>query len=486
MGCIKCANNYRAIQGAYDEYFHPSLLPHTHIEPIASHLLEKDFSALLELQQTAENLFQKRGVTFNVYHHEKGIEKIFPFDLFPRVLSQKEWAVIDAGLKQRVKALNAFLNDFYGQQQIINDGIIPKHLILTSKCYFPKLHGISPPGKTYIHIAGIDLIRLPSGEFCVLEDNLRTPSGVSYALQNRLMMKSLCPDLLKKQKIEPVDSYPLMLNNALASLSERYGEDLCAVLLTPGPYNAAYYEHLFLAKEMGFLLVRSDDLYVDEDKVYVKTAAGPRRVDIIYRRIDEEYLDPEFFRDDTLLGIRGLMRAYRLGHVVLANAPGNGIADDKAIYTFIPAMIRYYLNENPILNQIETLLCDDKDQLNHVLQHMDSYVIKRVDASGGYGMLIGPQSSTAEQHEFSNLLQKNPRGYIAQPLIELSCCPTLTENGLVAKRVDLRPYIVTGTSSWVLPGGLTRVALEENSYIVNSSQGGGSKDTWVLADEVIS
>lgn len=483
MGCNKCGNDYRAVSGAYDEYFKSSQHPHTHIEPIVSYLLEKDFSALLHLQQTSEHLFRKRGVTFNVYHHEDGIEKIFPFDLFPRIISSKEWTVIEAGLKQRVKALNLFLNDFYGPQEIIKDRVIPKNLILTSKCYFTKLQGISPPGNVYIHIAGIDLIRLPNGEFCVLEDNLRTPSGVSYVLQNRLMMKSLFPDLMETQNIKPVDSYPLMLADALASLSSTTDQDLCAVLLTPGPYNAAYYEHQFLAKEMGYLLVRHDDLDVIDDWVYVKTAKGRRKVDIIYRRIDEEYLDPEFFRADTLLGIPGLMRAYRLGHVVLANAPGNGIADDKAIYTFIPAMIRYYLHEEPILKQIETLLCNDAAQLDHVLQHLDRYVIKRVDASGGYGMLIGPQSTREQQLEFARLLRLNPRGYIAQPLIELSACPTLQAGGLVGKRVDLRPYVVTGKSTWVLPGGLTRVALEENSYIVNSSQGGGSKDTWVLATE---
>lgn len=477
--------NYHLLSGVYDEYFRSKNSPLPHVLSTIDLLSQMGLTDLQDHQRSSEKLFRKWGVTFNVYHHSEGTEKIFPFDSIPRILPLHEWTVIENGLKQRLKAINMFLCDFYSEQLILKDGIIPESLIHSSKGYSQKLHGIRPPGGVYIHIAGIDLIRTPSGEFCVLEDNLRTPSGVSYVLQNRLMMKNLYPSLFQAQKIKSVDTYPLMLGNSLASLKNKDRQSVCGVLLTPGPYNAAYYEHQFLAKEMGYELVKGDDLYVENDHVYVKSVNGNTVVDVIYRRIDEDYLDPKFFRSDSLLGVPGLMSVYMKGNVVLANAPGNAIADDKAIYTFIPKMIRYYLNEEPILKQINTYVCSFPEQLDYVLHHMEELVVKKVDASGGYGMLMGPQSTKEMRDEFVIKLKKDPRGYIAQPLIELSTCPTLEGDSLIPKRVDLRPYVLTSTSTWVLPGGLTRVALEPGSYVVNSSQGGGSKDTWVLGSEVL-
>lgn len=473
--------NYHLLEKSCDEYFQRTGEPHSHVIKAIALLSKIGVIDLQEQQRLSEILFRKWGVTFNVYHHSDGTEKIFPFDSIPRIISSNDWDIIERGVIQRVKAINLFLCDFYGKQQIFKDKIVPEETFLTTKGYNPKLHGIIPIGGTYVHVAGIDLIRTPNGEFCVLEDNLRTPSGVSYVLQNRLMMKNLYPSLFETESVKCVDTYPLMLGTALASLKEKDPKDVYGVLLTPGPFNAAYYEHLFLAKELGYDLVRGQDLYVENDYVYSKTIRGPKLVDVIYRRIDEEFLDPEFFNHDSLLGVPGLMNAYIKKNVVLANAPGNGVIDDKASYVYIPDMIRYYLNEEPLLKQIDTYVCSIEDQRKYVLDNIQNLVIKRVDASGGYGMLLGPFSTKAQQEEFTALINRNPRGYIAQPLIDLSTCPTIEGSGLTAKRIDLRPYIITGTSTWVLPGGLTRVALETDSYVVNSSQGGGSKDTWVLS-----
>jgi uncharacterized circularly permuted ATP-grasp superfamily protein len=418
-----------------------------------------------------------------VYADERGTEKIFPFDLVPRILSDRDWAQLVRGLKQRVRALGMFLDDVYGPQRILAEGVVPRELVLGARQFLPALAGVRPAGDVRIHIAGIDLIRDGDGTFRVLEDNVRTPSGVSYVLENRLITKKVFPQLFEKARVRPVDHYPARLAEALRSVSPRDPDASTVVVLTPGPYNSAYFEHSFLARTMGLELVQAPDLFVDDDVVFIRTTRGPRRVDVIYRRTDEAFLDPEVFRPDSLLGVRGLMRAWRAGNVTLANAPGNGVADDKAIYAFVPDMIRFYLSEEPLLQQVRTLVCFRDADRREVLAHLGEMVVKAVDESGGYGMLMGPQSSADERDEFRRRIEADPRKYIAQPLVELSTCPTWDKatSRMEPRRVDLRPYIVTSRSGpWVLPGGLTRVALVPGSYVVNSSQGGGSKDTWVL------
>lgn len=438
-------------------------------------------------QQQAYHHQQLHGVTFNTYtnHAEANSpqqETIFPFDIFPRVILQSEWHFLEKGLKQRIKALNLFLNDIYGQQHCIKDNIVPRELIESSAGYLPVLRHLSPPGHTYIHVAGIDLIKNTNGQCLVLEDNLRTPSGVAYALENRHMMKHLFPDLFRQYSIEEIDDYPLHLHHALTSIMIKDKAPGILVLLTPGHANAAYFEHVYLAKKMGCPLVQGSDLFVENEKVYLKTRNGPIRVNCIYRRIDDQFLDPEMFYSHSLLGVRHLMKAYQAGNVVLANAPGNGVADDKLIYPYVPALIRYFLAEEPILPQVHTYSCCNKKDRDYVLTHLPSLVIKMADQSGGYGMLIGSQATKQELKTCQMQIINNPRLYMAQPIINLSHYPTWDGYNLVPRRVDLRPFIVTGTSSWVLPGGLTRVALKQHSYIVNSSQGGGSKDTWIVGE----
>ncbi|MGB5415336.1 MAG: circularly permuted type 2 ATP-grasp protein, partial [Polyangiales bacterium] len=406
--------------------------------------------------------------------------KIFPFDLIPRVIPGKDWVNIERGLIQRVTALNMFLTDLYDGQRILKEGRIPESMVLGTAGYLKELHGIRPREGVFVNIAGIDLIRGADGEFLVLEDNLRTPSGVSYVLENRGVMKRVFPGVFRRSRVRTVESYPARLGDALMSVSPRDPGESRVVVLTPGSYNSAYFEHSFLARQMGCDLVQGSDLFVHNERVYVKTTAGPQQVDVIYRRIDDDFLDPKVFREDSALGVPGLIGAYAAGNVTLANAPGNGVADNKAVYPFVPDMIRFYLDEEPILGQVQTYICMRPDDCQYVLENLGSLVVKAVDGCGGYGMLFGPRASRSEIDEFATKIRETPEGYIAQPVVELSTCPTWAEGEAAPRRVDLRPFVLTGKKSWVLPGGLTRVALKAGSYVVNSSQGGGSKDTWVL------
>ncbi len=474
--------DYRPLDGTFDEFFSAPGRPRREVTRLVRALDKVGKREFQKRQQLANSAFLNAGVTFSVYSDQRGGERVFPFDLIPRVIAASEWDRLERGLTQRVSALNLFLNDVYGEQAILNEGIVPKALALGSSGYIAKLQGQRPPGGVYVHIAGIDLIRGPSGEFLVLEDNARTPSGVSYVLENRGVMKRALPLIFRKLNVRSVDDYPTVLRNTLCESAPVPDENVRAVVLTPGPFNSAYFEHSFLARRMGSELVYPTDLFVQDRKVFLKTTAGPKQIHVIYRRIDDEFLDPEFGRPDTLLGVAGLVSAYLAGNVTLANALGNGVADDKAIYPYVPEMIRFYLSEEPILGQVQTYRCDRAQELAHVLAHLKDLVVKAVDGSGGYGMLMGPSASELEIHEFREKLMKNPRGYIAQPRIELSSAPTWCGEELAPRRLDLRPFVLTGKRTWVLPGGLSRVALAENSYVVNSSQGGGSKDTWVLAN----
>ena len=474
---------YRPVDGSFDELFLADGTPRPEALQVVRLFETLGPTELRSRQRLADLLFLKHGITFSVYSDERGVERIFPFDLIPRTIAPLEWQRLRRGLEQRVAALNAFLADVYGDQRILDEGRIPRELVEGSRGYLRVLRGIRPPGGVYVHVAGIDLIRRPDGAFVVLEDNIRTPSGVSYVLENRSVMKRVHPQIFDSAHVAPVDEYPLRLRAALDSLSPRGAGAARTVVLTPGPYNSAYFEHCFLARQMGCELVHGQDLFVWNDRVYVKTTRGPAPVDVIYRRIDDAFIDPEVFRPDSLLGVPGLVKAYTRGNLALANALGNGVADDKAVYAFVPEMIRFYLAEEPVLEQVETFLCADPAQCEHVLQNLSSLVVKAVDESGGYGMLMGPQASAAQLEAHRERIRANPRGYIAQPLVELSTCPTWCGQRVAPRRVDLRPYVVTGRSSWVLPGGLTRVALVDGSYVVNSSQGGGSKDTWVLEEE---
>jgi uncharacterized circularly permuted ATP-grasp superfamily protein len=416
-----------------------------------------------------------------VYSDRRGVEKIFPFDLIPRPVAATEWVALEAGLRQRIQALNLFLYDVYHDQRILKEKVVPEDLVLKSKGFRPEMIGFDPPGKQYLHVVGTDLVRDTEGNFLVLEDNGRSPSGVSYVLENRVVMKKVFPHLFQHCRVRRVEDYPQRLRDALSSVAPAgAGDPPCLVLLSPGPYNSAYFEHSFLARHMGVELTLGQDLFVRDDKVYLKTTQGPQRVDIIYRRIDDDFLDPETFRPDSVLGVPGLMRAYRAGNVTLANAVGTGVADDKAIYPFVEDMIRFYLSEEPLLKNVRTYICARQADCNYTLEHLDELVVKSVNESGGYGMLMGPFAGSKERAEFATRIKANPRNYIAQPLVTLSTCPTWTEEGVSPRHVDLRPYIVSGKSTWVLPGGLTRTALVRGSLVVNSSQGGGSKDTWII------
>ena len=433
-------------------------------------------------QELAETALINQGVTFSVYSDDRGIEKTFPFCLVPRIISSADWEHLERGLLQRVRALEAFVDDIYGEQCILRSETIPREVVLASRQYVPELRGVRPPAGVRIHVAGIDLIRDGKGTFRVLEDNLRTPSGVSYVLENRLLSKRLIPRAFELGRVRQVNHYPARLAAALRSVSPVSSEQSTVVVLTPGPYNSAYFEHSFLARQMGIDLVQAADLFVDDDRLFLHTTRGRRQVHVVYRRTDDAFLDPELFRPDSLLGVRGIMRAWAKGNVALANAPGNGVADDKAVYPFVPEMVRFYFGEEPLLEQVPTYQCTREGDRRYVLEHLSELVVKAVDEAGGYGMLMGPTSTAAEREEFRCRIQAEPRKYIAQPRIELSTCPTWDANQhrVVPRRVDLRPYILTGKDGpWVLPGGLTRVALREGSYVVNSSQGGGSKDTWV-------
>lgn len=439
-----------------------------------------------ERRKLADRSFLLQGITFTVYSDGRGTERLFPFDLIPRIIPFHEWQRIEKGLTQRVIALNLFLRDVYGQQRIIKDGKIPRSLILSCQHFRREMVGVPVPQGIHTHIGGIDLIRdSKSGEYFVLEDNVRTPSGVSYVLENRLVMMRTFPRVFQQYDVMPVNHYPSELVRILRSLSPRAVDDPVIVLLTPGVFNSAYFEHSFLAQQMGIELVEGRDLIVDEGVVYMKSIRGLQRVDVIYRRIDDEYLDPLAFRPDSVLGVPGLMAAYRAGHVALANAVGNGVADDKAIYAFVPEFIRYYLGEEPVLQNVETYLCSRPSDLAYVLDHLPELVVKAVGESGGYGMLMGPQSSKQKIEEFARRLKADPRNYIAQPVVQLSRVPAYdpASGRFAGRHVDLRPYcLYDGNDVTIVPGGLTRVALQPGSLVVNSSQGGGSKDTWVVGD----
>jgi uncharacterized circularly permuted ATP-grasp superfamily protein len=480
-------DGYPALAGTYDEMFDVGGAARPAFGRIAALLSRLAPDELARTQALAETALLQQGVTFSVYGDSRGTEKIFPFCLLPRLIAADDFTRLERGLEQRLRALGMFLDDIYGDQRILAAGLVPPEMVLGAAGFRPMLRGIKPPGGVRIHIAGVDLIRDPTGTWRVLEDNLRTPSGVSYVVENRLISKRMFPRVFDAARVHRVDHYPTRLAETLRSVSPGSGDgaDGNMVVLTPGPYNSAYFEHSFLARTMGLELVQAADLFVDGNKVYCRTTRGPRRVDVIYRRTDEAFLDPEVFRPDSVLGVPGLMRAYAAGNVALANAPGNGVADDKAVYPFVPDMIEFYLSEQPLLDQVPTYVCLFDDDRNYVLDHLEQMVVKAVDEAGGYGMLMGPQSTADERDEFRRRILAEPRRYIAQHRVELSSCPTwIAERGVVEpRRVDLRPYILTSREGpWVLPGGLTRVALKRGSYVVNSSQGGGSKDTWVMKD----
>ncbi len=428
----------------------------------------------------AVNELFERGVTFTVYSDRDAIDRTLPFDVIPRVLTASEWEHIEAGVKQRVAALNLFLADLYGPQKILDDGIVPRELILTNPYYRPEMRGFTPPGGVYVHVAGIDLVRGRNGEFLVLEDNARTPSGVSYVVENRHLMQRAFPDLIEGFSVRDVSEYGQRLREKLAETAPEGVEDPQIVLLSPGVFNSAYYEHIFLAREMGVPLVEGRDLVVENNRVYARTIAGLHRVDVVYRRVDDAFLDPLAFNPDSMLGVPGLMACLRAGTVTVANMPGTGVADDKAVYAYMPRIIQYYLGQDAILANVKTYICREEGDLAYVLDHLDELVVKPVGESGGYGIVVGPKSSAAEIEACRASILANPSNFIAQPMIDLSVCPTLTEDGVAPRHVDLRPFAVTGKETWVLPGGLTRVALRKGSIIVNSSQGGGTKDTWVL------
>ena len=453
------------------------------IERVRSRVAAIGLEALRARAARAENDLINLGITFTVYSEAATIDRILPFDCLPRIITASEWARLEAGVKQRVQALNLLLHDIYHDRRIIADGVVPAPLVLGNANYRPEMEGFPVRFGTYVHICGIDIVRDLDGTFRVLEDNARTPSGVSYVVENRHLMRRAFPDLMAGMRLRPVDDYGRRLREAMGDIAPEGTLDPQIVLLSPGIYNSAYFEHVFLAREMGVPLVEGGDLRVDDDRVYMQTTGGLRPVHTIYRRIGDDFLDPTVFRADSLLGVPGLIRAWRAGHVTLANAVGTGVADDKAIYAYMPRIIHYYLGEQAILQNVQTHICDEPDGLAHTLEHMAELVIKPVGESGGYGITIGPRASRAELETARAALIADPPNWISQPLIGLSVAPTLTKAGLRPRHLDLRPFAITGRDTWVLPGGLSRVALREGSLIVNSSQGGGSKDTWVLAEE---
>jgi uncharacterized circularly permuted ATP-grasp superfamily protein len=428
----------------------------------------------------ADLLFRRVGITFAVYGDDAGTERLIPFDIIPRIIPAAEWSHLQKGLVQRVTALNMFIHDIYHGQNIIKAGIIPPEQIYKNAQYRPEMQGISVASDIYAHIAGVDIVRAGQGEFYVLEDNLRVPSGVSYMLEDRKMMMRLFPELFARNKIAPVDHYPDMLLDNLRSVAPVGVENPTIVVMTPGMYNSAYFEHAFLAQQMGVELVEGKDLFVNDNAVYMRTTRGPKRVDVIYRRIDDDFLDPLAFRADSSLGVPGLLAVYRAGRVTLANAIGTGVADDKSIYPFVPDMIKFYLSETPILNNVPTYQCRKPDDLAYTLAHLPELVVKEVHGAGGYGMLVGPASSKQEIEDFRLRILAKPDGYIAQPTLALSACPTYVESGIAPRHIDLRPFVLSGKTVSMVPGGLTRVALQDGSLVVNSSQGGGTKDTWIL------
>lgn len=472
-----------ALGRAYDEMFAAGGEVRPHYASLAARIGAAPPGQLEALQAQVENTFMTQGVTFTVYGHEDATEKIIPTDILPRIVPAAEWERLERGFKQRLEAINLFLGDIYGRQQLMRDGLVPRELILGSPNYMREMAGIEVPHGAYVNICGTDVIRNEAGDYVVLEDNLRVPSGVSYMLANREAVKRTFPDIYRSAKVRPVESYPDDLLHTLRSLASEYQPDPQVVVLTPGVYNSAYFEHAFLARLMGTPLVEGRDLMVHDNVVFVRTTSGLRRVDVIYRRVDDAFLDPLAFRPDSALGVPGLMNAYRAGNVVIANAPGAGVADDKAVYAYTPQIIRTLLDQDPILDIVETFLCREKNQCQHVLANLDKLVVKAVGESGGYGMLIGPHASKAEREAFADKIKADPDNYIAQPTISLSTAPTLVNGRVESRHVDLRPFILCGAKTTLTPGALTRVALRKGSLVVNSSQGGGSKDTWVLSGD---
>jgi len=472
-------NNYE-VGDFYDEMFTPEGIPRSGAEVVIDRFNRLSLEELKRRQEAAEKTLLQMGITFSVYGDDQGTERIFPFDIVPRVIHQNEWRQIEAGLKQRIQALNLFINDLYHEQKIIRDGIIPEELVLSASGFRKECIGLKPPGGIWCHITGTDLVRGSDGNFYVLEDNLRCPSGVSYVLENRVVMKRSFPRAFEAARVIPVVDYPNRLLEMLQKLAPSRHDKPVVAVWTPGIYNSAYFEHSFLAQQMGIELVEGRDLVVVDDRVMMRTTTGLKPVDVLYRRIDDDFIDPEVFRPDSMLGVPGLMRAYRAGRVALANAPGTGVADDKAVYAYVPEMIRYYLGEDAILKNVETFLCGREKDLQHVLANLDKLVVKKVGESGGYGMLVGPHATPQQRAEYAEQVKANPRNFIAQPTLSLSRVPTLVDDHFEGRHVDLRPYILYGEEIYVMPGGLTRVALKKGSLVVNSSQGGGSKDTWVV------
>lgn len=480
MGSI--CDNYET-GGFYDEMFVSSGSPRAHYRPLFKQLASMTAEEFRSRSELADSSLMNQGITFTVYSDERGVEKPWPLDLVPRIIPSKEWAHIEKGLKQRVQALNLFLKDVYNEQRILKDRVIPRELVVCASNFRHEFVGANVPHDIYVHICGSDLIRDEHGDYRVLEDNCRTPSGVSYVLENRLLLMRVFPKVFRQYSVRPVDHYTTQLLNNLRELAPVGRDNPNIVLLSPGLYNSAYFEHCFLAQQMGINLVEGIDLFVDDNIVYMKTTHGRERVDVIYRRIDDDFVDPLVFRPDSVLGVAGLVNAYRAGNVALANSIGTGVADDKVIYAYVPRMIKYYLNEDPIVPNVDTFLVWEPGHLSHIIENIDKLVVKAANESGGYGMLIGPQATREQQQDFVERLRANPRNYIAQPLIGLSRCPCFVEDHLEGRHVDFRPFILSGKQDiTIIPGGLTRVALRKGSYVVNSSQGGGSKDSWVLAE----
>ncbi|HVF63026.1 MAG TPA: circularly permuted type 2 ATP-grasp protein [Casimicrobiaceae bacterium] len=464
----------------YDEMRAASGEVREHYRPFADWLGRTPPDRIAQKREEAERAFHRVGITFAVYGDDGGTERVIPFDLVPRIIPADEWQVLEKGLKQRIAALNAFLGDIYHDQRILQAGVIPSERVLGNAQYRREMQGMNVPGGIYAHIAGVDIVRAGDGEFIVLEDNLRVPSGVSYMLENRKMMMRLFPELFASQSIRPVQHYPDQLLENLRAVAPEGVDRPTVSVLTPGPYNSAYFEHSFLAQQMGVELIEGQDLFVRDDTVYMKTTRGLQRVHVIYRRVDDDFVDPRAFRPDSQLGVPGLLAAYRAGRVTLANAIGTGVADDKSIYPFVPEMIRFYLGEEPVLANVPTYAAWRPDDRRYMLDHLDELVVKEVHGAGGYGMLIGPMSTASEREDFRERIRADPDKYIAQPTLALSTCPTLVDAGVAPRHIDLRPYVLSGRTVNVVPGGLTRVALREGSLVVNSSQGGGTKDTWVL------
>jgi uncharacterized circularly permuted ATP-grasp superfamily protein len=468
------------MSAAYDEMYTADRVARQHYRDYESWLEAQSSQTMANKRAEADLVFRRVGITFAVYGEAAGTERLIPFDVIPRIIPAAEWAQLEAGLKQRVRTLNMFLHDVYHGQDIIRAGKVPAEQVFKNSQYRPEMHGIDVAGGIYAHIAGIDIVRAGAGEYYVLEDNLRVPSGVSYMLENRKMMMRLFPDLFARNRVAPVAHYPDVLLENLRSVAPQGVTDPVVIVLTPGMYNSAYFEHAFLAQQMGVELVEGQDLFVQDSAVYMRTTRGPQRVDVIYRRVDDDFLDPLVFRPDSTLGVPGLLAAYRAGRVTLANAIGTGIADDKSIYPYVPDMIEFYLGEKPLLANVPTYKCRNRDEMEAAVAKLPELVVKEVHNAGGYGMLVGPAATRSEIEEFRVKIRKDPANFVAQPTLALSTCPTYVEAGIAPRHIDLRPYVLSGSQISIVPGGLTRVALREGSLVVNSSQGGGTKDTWVL------